>query len=194
MGMAQNLAMLPDVAERLVDHPDIRLAVLGNGPARAALVAELDSRGLTNVELLASLPRTEAQALMSAADLHLVSLIPGLRGCAAPSKTYGVMAAGRPFIAAVDDGSEPQLIADEWRCGTHVAPGDAAAVAGAILSMRSSPLTAMGKRARAGYESRFTKERCVTELSTVLARSVRDRLPRSPADGAVTARGGAFRG
>lgn len=172
MGMAQNLTMIPDVAERLVDHPDIRLALLGNGPARPVLVAELERRGLTNVELLPSLPRPEAQALMSAADLHLVSLTPGLGGCAAPSKTYGVMAAGRPFIAAVDEGSEPHLIADEWRCGTHVSPGDGAAVARTILSMRSQPLNAMGERARAGYESRFTKERCITQLSAVLVRSV----------------------
>jgi hypothetical protein len=194
MGLAQNLTMVPDVAERLVDHPEIRLALLGNGPARPALVAELDRRGLTNVEVLAALPRTEAQALMSAADLHLVSLIPGLRGCAAPSKTYGVMAAGRPFIAAVDEGSEPQLVADEWRCGTHVAPGDAAAVARAILSMRSSPLAAMGERARTGYESRFTKERCLSELSSVLARSVHHRLTRRPPDDAMTAGGRAFGG
>ncbi len=172
MGMAQNLTMIPDIAERLSEHPDIRLTLLGDGPARPALVAELDRRGLRNVELLPCLPRDEAQALMSAADLHLVSLIPGLGGCAAPSKTYGVMAAGRPFIAAVDEGSEPQLIVDEWNCGAHVEAGDPAAVARAIVSMRSRPLSDMGKRARAGYESRFTKERCVAQLETVLARSV----------------------
>ncbi|MEY2514046.1 MAG: hypothetical protein QOJ89_1404, partial [bacterium] len=53
MGMAQNLAMIPDVAERLGGHPDIRLALLGDGPARPALAAELMRRGLSNVELLA---------------------------------------------------------------------------------------------------------------------------------------------
>ncbi|MEJ7783796.1 MAG: glycosyltransferase family 4 protein [Solirubrobacteraceae bacterium] len=168
MGMAQNLMMVPDVARRLQEHPDVRIVLLGDGPARPALIAELARRGLKNVELLQSLPRVEAQALMSAADLHLISLIPGLRGCAAPSKTYGAMAAGRPFIAAVDQGSEPQLIADECDCGARVEPGDAEAVAATILKMRSSPLNAMGARARAGYELRFTQERCIAQLASVL--------------------------
>jgi len=172
MGMAQNLLMIPDVAARLKDHSDIRLVFLGDGPARPALRNELDRRGLNNVEILPYLPRAEAQALMAAADLHLVSLVPGLRGCAAPSKTYGVMAAGRPYVAAVDEGSEPHLIAEEWGCGERVPPGDAAAVAEAIMSMQSRPLTAMGQRARAGYESRFTRERCVADLGAALARSI----------------------
>lgn len=172
MGMAQNLLMIPEVAARLNHHPAIRLVFLGDGPARPALRKELTRRGLTNVEMLPYLPRVEAQALMAAADLHLVSLIPGLQGCAAPSKTYGIMAAGRPYIAAVDEGSEPQLIAEEWGCGERVPPGDAAAVAEKIVSMQSRPLAEMGERARAGYESRYTKERCVADLRGVLERSV----------------------
>ncbi|HEV2060389.1 MAG TPA: glycosyltransferase family 4 protein [Solirubrobacteraceae bacterium] len=173
MGMAQNLTMIPDVAERLQDEPDIRLVFLGDGPARPALAAEVERRGLDNVEILPYRPRAEAQLLMAAADLHLVSLIPGLRGCAAPSKTYGVMAAGRPFVAAVDERSEPQLIAEEWDCGARVPAGDAAAVAEAIVAMRARPLAAMGARARAGYESRFTKDRCVGDLAAVLERTGR---------------------
>jgi glycosyltransferase involved in cell wall biosynthesis len=178
MGLAQNLALIPDVAARLREHPAIRLVLLGDGPARPALAAAIRDRGLPNVDFLAAVPHAEAQALMSAADLHLVSLIPGLGGCAAPSKTYGVMAAGRPFVAAVDEGSEPQLIADEFGCGMSVPAGDAGALANAILRMRAGPLQAMGDRARAGYESSFTRERCVRQLAAVLERTTeRDRWP-----------------
>ena len=61
--------------------------------------------------------RDEAQGLMHAADLHVVTLVPGLWGCAAPSKTYGIMAAGRPFVAVVDEGSEPARIVSDFDCG-----------------------------------------------------------------------------
>lgn len=168
MGLAQNLPLLLDVAERLRDDPAIGIVFLGDGPSREALAAEAKERGLHNVEFLAQRPRAEAQALMSAADLHVVSLIPGLRGCAAPSKTYGVMAAGRPFVAAVDDGAEPGRIAAEWACGEWVPPADPSALAAAVVRMRASPLDEMGRRARAGFEAQFTCGRCVAELQSIV--------------------------
>ena len=35
---------------------------------------------------------------MAAADVHLVSLLPAIEGLIVPSKTYGILAAGRPLV------------------------------------------------------------------------------------------------
>ena len=165
MGLAQNLTTVVEVAVRL---PEARVVFLGDGPAEPAVRDAVARAGLDNVELLGRRPVVEAQKMMAAADLHVVSLVPGLWGCAAPSKTYGVMAASRPFVAAVDPGSEPATIAAELDCGTSVPAGDGEALAAAIEGLRAADLDAMGARGRAGYEERYTPERCVPELCDVV--------------------------
>ena len=43
----------------------------------------------------------------------VVSLKPGLEGYIVPSKLYGILAAGRPFVAAVDPSCEVATIATQ---------------------------------------------------------------------------------
>jgi glycosyltransferase involved in cell wall biosynthesis len=124
VGLAQNLDVMLDAASELGDEAAIAIVVLGNGAAKPRLQARATSEGLNNVSFLDHRPKGEAQVLMQAADVHIVTLVPGLWGCAAPSKTYGIMAAGRPFIAVVDEGSEPARIASDHDCGSHVPAGD----------------------------------------------------------------------
>ncbi len=169
MGLSQNMAMYPEVASALTDLDDVVIAFLGDGPARPALVRETAHRGLGNVQLLARLPRAEAQRLMAAADIHVVSLVPGLRGCAAPSKTYGIMAAGRPFIASVDERSEPARIVSEFGCGLVVPAGSAFELAEAIRSARGTPLEEMGRNAKIGFETRYQRASATSAIAGVLA-------------------------
>jgi colanic acid biosynthesis glycosyl transferase WcaI len=169
MGLSQNVAMYPEVASALADLDDVVIAFLGDGPARPALLREAAERGLGNVQLLPRLPRAQAQRLMAAADIHVVSLVPGLRGCAAPSKTYGIMAAGRPFIASVDEGSEPARIVSEFGCGLVVPAGSAAELAEAIRSARGMPLEAMGRNAKIGFETRYQRASATGAIAAVLA-------------------------
>jgi putative colanic acid biosynthesis glycosyltransferase WcaI len=170
IGLAQNLGMLPDVAQRLRAHEDILFVCLGDGAGKPALVREANRHGLANIAFLPHRPKDEAQVLMAAADLHLVSLVGGLYGCAAPSKTYGVMAAGRPFVASVDPQSEPALIVDEFDCGRWVPAGDPAAVAASILELRTSDLDAMGQRCRNAMTTRYERSAGTGAIRQLLER------------------------
>lgn len=163
LGLAQDAGTIVRAAERLRDRPDIAFVFLGDGAGKRALVDSVRSSGLSSVAFLDHRPKAEAQRLMEAADLHVVALAPGLSGCAAPSKTYGIMAAGRPYVAAVDAGTEPHLIAEEFGCGAHVPPGDPVALAAAILDLREADLDAMGARGHAALEQRYSR-------ATVVAR------------------------
>jgi len=164
IGLAQNIEIFPRVAERLWDEHEILIVLLGDGAARPALERTIVARRLSNVQLLPYQPRRQAHALMAAADVHVVSLIPGLWGCAAPSKTYAVLAAARPLVAAVDAGSEPARIVEEWRCGAVVAPGDDRAVAAALIALRGASRAEMGDRARAAFEANYSAASCIARL------------------------------
>jgi colanic acid biosynthesis glycosyl transferase WcaI len=173
MGLAQNLDVVVEAAERLKARGDIRVVFLGEGAAKARLAEVVRQRGLANVEFLPYRPRDEAQALMAAADVHVISLAPGLWGCAAPSKTYGILAAGRPFIAAVDARAEPDLIATEFGCGMRVDPGDAEGLARAIVAMLDQPLPELGRRARQAFEMHFRRAESTAAIGRVLETAAR---------------------
>jgi glycosyltransferase involved in cell wall biosynthesis len=57
-----------------------------------------------------------------------------------PSKLYGVLVAGRPFVAAIEADSEVAEIAREHDCGLVVEPGDRAGMEAAIRRLHGDPV------------------------------------------------------
>ena len=52
-----------------------------------------------------------------------------------PSKLYGILAAGRPYVAAVEDECEVATITKQYKCGLLAAPQDPADLAEKILML-----------------------------------------------------------
>jgi colanic acid biosynthesis glycosyl transferase WcaI len=150
VGLSQNLEVVLDAAERLRGKDDLVFAIVGDGSKRRVLEADAARRGLGNVRFLPYQPKALLDQSFAAADLFLVSLEAGLEGYIVPSKIYGILAAGRPFIAAVDPSCEVAGIARDSQCGLVTAPGDADALASSVLAMYDDrpALAAMGRRAR----------------------------------------------
>jgi glycosyltransferase involved in cell wall biosynthesis len=179
IGLSQNLDLVLDAAARLEAHDDIRFVFVGDGSRRAALERRARERGLDNVVFLPYQPREEMPRSYASADLFLVSLKPGLAGYIVPSKLYSILAAGRPYIAAVEDSSEVVDITRRFDCGVVVPPGDAEALAAAVLELyRNRPLAAaLGERARlAGLT--FDRRRQVAAYDS-LFRGLVTSLPRA---------------
>ena len=151
-------------------------AIVGEGAAKAALQSDVIRLGLRNVEFMPTQPYETLSDSLGAADVHVVGLRRGLAGYIVPSKVYGILAAGRPYVAAVEAGVEPALIVEEHRCGICVEPDDPDALAEGILRMRDSDLGEMGRNARKAFEERFDRPRATDAyrriLEDVFARSV----------------------
>jgi colanic acid biosynthesis glycosyl transferase WcaI len=169
VGLTQNLDALIDAAQELQNRPDILVVVMGEGAARASLERKVRARDLPNVAFLPYAPTREAQALIAAADLHVVSLVPGLRGCVVPSKAYGILAAGKPFVAAVERGSEIDLLIKESRCGIRVDPGDPVVLADAIRRTRDRPDPDMGRRGRRAFRAAYQRDKATNAYREMLA-------------------------
>jgi colanic acid biosynthesis glycosyl transferase WcaI len=150
VGLSQNLEVVLDAAGRLRARPDLVFAIVGDGSTRRALEAEAARRALENVLFLPYQPKERLDESFAAADVFLVSLKPGIEGYIVPSKVYGILAAGRPYIAAVDPSCEAAEIAREYRCGAVVPAGDAEALAASVLALSANreETAAMGRRAR----------------------------------------------
>jgi colanic acid biosynthesis glycosyl transferase WcaI len=150
VGMSQDVDSLLDVAELVRDLPDVVVAIVGEGARKPYLQAEAGRRGLSNVRFFPYQPKARLAESFATADLFIVSLKRGLAGFIVPSKLYGVLVAGRPFVAAIEADSEPAQIAREHDCGVVVEPGDRAAIADAVRRLHGDA----GLRARLAANAR----------------------------------------
>jgi glycosyltransferase involved in cell wall biosynthesis len=150
VGLSQNLDVLVEAADRLRAKERLTIAIVGDGARRAWLEGEVARRRLSNVRFLPYQPKETLHDSFAAADAFLVSLKAGIEGYIVPSKLYGILAAGRPYIAAVDPTCEAAEIAANHRCGLLARPGDAADLADKIAALCDDPGSArqMGVNAR----------------------------------------------
>jgi colanic acid biosynthesis glycosyl transferase WcaI len=169
-GRAHEFATLIAAAEMLRDQPDIRFLMIGDGQQRDAVAAEAERRGLENMIFKPYQPSSRLAESLSAADVHMVSLLPCLEHCVVPSKFYGILAAGRPTIFVGDHRGEIATVLRETSCGRTIAPGRGDDLAALILRLRGSAeeCRRMGAIARGLFESEYTLESGVTRWSDAI--------------------------
>jgi len=165
MGHPQGVETLAGAIRLLKDDPQIHFLLLGSGP-KAHLLTELRASGCGNFTLLPPRPRTAQSSFLNACDLSILGLVPGMYGLAVPSRTYNVMAAGKPVIAIVSNASEIDRLVMEEQIGWVVEPGSAEQAADAICAAKNHPewLAEMGKRARYAAETRYARETVLTQF------------------------------
>jgi colanic acid biosynthesis glycosyl transferase WcaI len=158
IGMSQSLSLLVDAARATIDRADVVYVVNGAGSMLDEL--EHSAAGLANVRFMPMQPIERLPEVLAAGDVHLVPLKTGLSRSSVPSKTYSILAAGRPILASVDAGSEVQRIIESAGAGTAVPPDDPGAFVTALTTLLADPdsLRAMGERARAYVEEAASPE------------------------------------
>jgi colanic acid biosynthesis glycosyl transferase WcaI len=155
--MLQSLATLLAAAARL---PDVSFVIVGEGSRKQELMRRAQTEDLNHVRFIPYQPDTALPDMLASADAHLVSPLPGLAGFVEPSKIYGVLAAGRPVLAAVDDETDTARLVMESGCGVVVPPADHAALAEAIAQLSRLPAmrrTEMGAAGRRLAEARYSR-------------------------------------
>lgn len=174
VGMSQDVDALLDVATAVRDLPKVMIAIVGEGARKRFLQEEVERRGLTNVRFFPYQPKARLSESFATADAFVVSLKPGLAGFIVPSKVYGVLVAGRPFIAAIEPDSEVAQIAREHDCGIVVEPGNRQQIAMAIRRLHDDPhyREQLGANARAAGLI-FDRSRAVEHYHTLLEDVVR---------------------
>jgi glycosyltransferase involved in cell wall biosynthesis len=112
----------------------------------------VEELGLQNVRFLPYQPKERLRDSFACADVFVVSLKPGLAGYSVPSKLYGVLAAGRPYVAAVEGWSEVAAITRKYDCGLLAEPLNGQDLAEKILMFYRNRDMAqrMGANARRG--------------------------------------------
>lgn len=187
MGLSQGLDSLLGAAQRLRHYPDAEVVFVGDGVRRPVLERQARALRLDNVRFLPFQPKTDLKNSYAAADVFIVSLKRGLAGVVVPSKLYGILAAGRPYVAAVDEDCEVAGITREHECGLIAEPENPQDLAEKILLLyRNRELArCMGENARKaalqfdrtlGVKAYYDMLREVAEESREQGRSQRSEI------------------
>ncbi|MGA7731699.1 MAG: glycosyltransferase family 4 protein [Chloroflexia bacterium] len=171
-GIAQGLDQVLAAAREMLDKPEFRFVLIGDGPEKEKLQQDAERLGLSNVTFLDSRPQSDIPALLASADTVLVPLktyIPG----AVPSKLYEAMSSGQPVILVAS--GEAAQITREHGAGLIVEPGDMTGLVKALSTLRDSHglRRALGENGRRAAEEHFDRTRIVTRFVRFLERHAR---------------------
>jgi colanic acid biosynthesis glycosyl transferase WcaI len=119
VGFSQSLDLLVETARRC---PDLTVVINGDGAARPEL--ERQAAGVRNIRFAGYVPDARLSELLATGDIHAVPLRQGLGRVSVPSKVYSILAAGRPVVAAIDEGTEIPKLLEAAGAGIAVAPDD----------------------------------------------------------------------
>ena len=166
VGYSQSLTMMLHAAREL---PEVTFVINGDGAARSEL--ERDAVGLSNIRFSGYQPAERVPEVLATADVHVVPLRTGLGAVSVPSKTYSILAAGRPLVAAIDAGTEVTRILEQSGAGVSVAPDDPVAFTEALRAMvnSGSAATEAGARGRLWVESHVSPARVAHSYLDVIA-------------------------
>ncbi|HEY3183390.1 MAG TPA: glycosyltransferase family 4 protein [Gaiellaceae bacterium] len=171
IGHAQDLDNLIRATTFLRDLEDFRAVIIGFGARyeeHVALAARIEA---DVVRFLPYQPRDMLARSLSAADVHFVGLSRGLAGYVVPSRLYGILAVGRPVIAAAEADSETARVVDEVGCGIVIPPGRPDQLARVLRELHGGEhdLEEMGRRGREYVEAEADREVAVARYADVLA-------------------------
>jgi len=150
VGFSQSLNLVVDAAAKF---PDIAFVINGDGAARKKL--EQDCARITNVYFGDYQPIERLSEVLATGDIHVVPLRAGLASVSVPSKSYSILAAGRPMLAAIDPGTEIPNMLQQSGAGVAVEPDNSTAFIEALsqLVSRREQLHEMGARGRTWVET-----------------------------------------
>lgn len=160
VGFSQSLEMVIDAARAM---PDLMFVINGDGAARPSL--EQRAAGLANVRFSGYQPHERLPEVLATGDVHLVPLRRGLGRVSVPSKTYSILAAGRPVLAMIDPGTEIPRILEESGGGDFVPPDDPVAFNRALQALADDPR----RRDEMGVAARRWVEHAVSPASVAQA-------------------------
>lgn len=171
IGHAQDLETLIRASTLLADLEQLSVVLIGFGARHAHHVRLATGIGADKVSFLDYQPREVLPQSLSSADVHFVGLGRGLSGYVVPSRVYGILAAGRPIVAAADEDSETARLVRSVECGVAIPPGrpDLLAVEIRRAANGEYDLAAMGRRGREWVEAEGGREHAVERYRRLLA-------------------------
>ena len=174
MGRCHDMETIMATAWELKDDPVQFVFIGGGAKYDQCYQTVIQEWELRNCLFLPFQPKKDLPNSLTACDLSLVTISEGMEGLVAPSKLYGILAAGRAVAAVCEEHSYLCDLLSEAGCGKTFVNGDSQALADYIRFLANNPekVETMGKAGRHYLETHFTPEVIAKQYSQVLLGSL----------------------
>lgn len=179
MGFAQGLEVIIETAYLLKDYRKIVFLLVGDGVKKKELIQKSTSYKLNNIIFVPTQPLSIYPQILHSSDVGLV-VLNKLLATAIPGKTFSILASGIPIISSVPLESDCPKIIKQYHCGLAVMPGDADALAKAILILYNNItlVEEMGNNGRKAAEAVFSRQVAVQRYEKIMNELHKKRIER----------------
>ena len=171
IGNAQGVGELVEYLYK-VGNNKIHFGIWGTGSAEESIKARVaELRMEEQVKFYGPYSRNQQSEVLNDSDISLVTLVKGMYGLGVPSKTYNILAAGKPILYIGEKGTEIWRTVEENQIGYCFEPDDKKGIQEFIqsLSIDSLPrLQMMGKKARMVAEYNYSKNAILKKFLEVI--------------------------
>lgn len=175
IGRAQGILPIAEIMHA-TDNPQLHCVFIGSGAMKPALDQFIAAREPQRLSTRPAYKRSEQQLILNSCDLALVVLGQGMYGLGVPSKTYNIMAAGKPVLYIGPRDSEIYRLVREHQIGWAFAWDEQQALHDLLAGLGAHALPelqCMGERARQLAEQRFSESVAMRKMeAAVLGQTV----------------------
>jgi UDP-GlcNAc:undecaprenyl-phosphate GlcNAc-1-phosphate transferase len=189
LGLVHDVDTILGAMRHFRDDTRFRFLFAGGGSRRAGFEAACREGSIDNVSFGPYCDRTDLGTRLAQGHIGLVTQRPESLGSVVPSKTYGIMAAGRPILFIGPSQATPARIIEEYRCGWHIEPGDVEGLVELLetLAQRPDLIHYAGALGRQAFEQHYDRPIAVARFCAILGLA-------SPAHAALAAHVGPVEG
>jgi colanic acid biosynthesis glycosyl transferase WcaI len=172
-GWAHEELTIAGVMRQLRDDHRFRFVFVGGGARRVGLEDFCRVEGIGNAEFRPPASRSELGRSLAEGHVGLVTQISETAGTVVPSKTYGIMAAGRPMLYVGPKNATPAHVLERHESGWRIEPGDVAGMIGLLkrLEQDRSLVREAGAQARRAFEKYYDRPIGVARILAILGLS-----------------------
>jgi len=170
LGLAHEIDTIIGAIDYFQLDPRFRFVFAGGGARWGMLKKYCHDQGYTNVAFRTYCPRGELGSSLAEGHVGLITQLPQTCGSIVPSKTYGIMAAGRPILYIGPPDTTPARIIDRHKCGWRIDCGDIGGLVRLLERLRADrPLIEdAGRNAREALELHYDLPIGVQRILSVL--------------------------
>jgi len=170
MGYPNDIESIIECADKLKMDDRFCFVFLGAGVKRKWLEREVEQKNLQNVKLLNPRPRSDQNSFLNACDVGIVTLVKKMWGVSMPSRTYNILATGKPILALTENESEIAKVIAEDKVGWSVPPNEPEKLLRTIFEIYDNreKFSKMGKNARRAALEKYTLETALSKYKNAL--------------------------
>jgi colanic acid biosynthesis glycosyl transferase WcaI len=170
LGLAHDVETIMNALKQLGRDRRFRFVFAGDGAQRERVQNFCRVHDIRSASFLPWSSRSGLGLSLGSGHLGLVTQLSETCGSVVPSKTYGIMASGRPLLYIGPRNGTPARIIEKYRCGWRIDPGDAPALVALLERLgEDRPLIRdTGERGRKAFELNYDRVIGVTRITDIL--------------------------